>query len=361
MACIINRNQITQEKAKIIYDTLRLIPKAKSKHDKSNKTPIVLYNKNGNDVHLPYCYASSLFDIIPNDSIVHPEIKIDFTGTLREHQIPVEAEIYEILMDYGSAILGVYPGFGKTLLGAIETFKIKLKTAVIVPRVGLCYQWKNTYVKTTNAKTWIFGEEKQPDDFDVIIINIDRCKKVPEEILNSIGFLIIDEAHMICTRENVKNLFLFHPKFILAETASLERGDDLHKIMYAFCGSKGVFIDYHKNYELTRIKTFFTPESIQNAQGNLDYSHLVKTIFDNEDRNIYITSLVVDNPYKTMILTSHQNHVYQMVNGIRKQSITCDFLCGTKNIYNDSRVLVGTYQKIGTGFDEESKCEDFFR
>ena len=359
MACIIKRKDIDENKAKVIYDTLKLLPKAKSKHDKVKKNHITLYKRIDDDIHLPYCYASALFDIYPNDNIEFPKINIEFITTLRDYQIPVEEQIYNIIQDYGSGILGVYPGFGKTMLGASITCKLGYKTAILVPRVGLCEQWEKTFKNATNAITWIFGEQNQPINFDVIIINIDRCTNITSDILDSIGFLIIDEAHMICTRERVKNLFLFHPKFILAETASLERNDDLHNIMYAFCGTKGVFLDYKKPYELLKIKTFFTPESIENANGKLDYPHLEKTLFSIDDRNIYITSLVINHPYKSMILTSHQNHVYELVNKIRKQSITCDFLCGTKQKYNDSRVLIGTWQKIGTGFDEATKCDDF--
>ena len=359
MACIIKRDQIDESKSQIIYKTLRIIPKPKSKHDKVKKNPIVIYKKDGDNVHLPFCYASSLFQIFPNEDIDHHKINIDFLLELRDYQIDVEREIYEILQDYGCGILGVYPGFGKTMMGAILSSKIGYRTAIIAPRVGLCDQWETTFKKSTNAITWIFGEHIQPENFDIIIINIDRCKNVPKNILDSIGFLIIDEAHMICTRERTEKLFLFHPRYILAETASLERNDDLHMIMHAFCGTKGVFIDYKKPYELKKIKTFFTPESIQNSQNQLDYSHLEKTLIKIEDRNIYITSLIVDNPYKALILTNRQDHVYNLYNQIRKQNIKCDFLCANKNDYQDSRVLIGTTSKIGTGFDEEAKCSNF--
>jgi len=36
-----------------------------------------------------------------------------------------------------------------------------------------------------------------------------------------------------------------------------------------------------------------------------------------------------------------------------------DSMAGTKSTYSDSRILVGTISKIGTGFDEKTACPNF--
>jgi len=359
MSYAIPRKNLSNEMARQIESDLKIIPKAKSINDKSNKIPIPFYNYKNGVIHLPCAYASRLLDIEPNVDLEFKKIDIEYKGTLFSHQVPVEKEIFEQLQNYGYSTLGVYPGFGKTEVALLEICKLKLFTLIIVPRIPLTKQWKFTVERSSNAKVEIFNSKKTVGDCDILIVNIDSCKKIPQEILDKVGFLILDEAHMLCTRSRFESILDIHPKYILAETATLDRKDRLDDMIRFMCGTQGVFLKPFKKHTVKKIETYFEPDFRLNSQGTPDYSYMESSIVNNEDRNLFILSLLLDNPVKTLILGQRTEHIIHLCELITQLGISCDYLCGSKNSYNDSRVLVGTWQKIGTGFDEQTMCENY--
>jgi superfamily II DNA or RNA helicase len=63
--------------------------------------------------------------------------------------------------------------------------------------------------------------------------------------------------------------------------------------------------------------------------------------------------------HKIMILTWNKNHAYFLSKTLNERGTSSDVLAGNKSTYKDSRVLVGTISKIGTGFDEAMACPDW--
>lgn len=363
MAFSINRSQISIEHANIIRSMLCLTPDIKqNKYNRNNNNiqPILFYNIDDDLVHLPYLFAASLFQITPNINLPFPSTPFRFTGTLRPSQIDVEAEAFSQLEKYGTSTLGLYPGFGKTILGAKLSSRCNLITCILVHREILTTQWKKTYEDVTDARVWIVGEKIPPRVCDVIICMDTRWHLIPKLVRDSIGFLIIDEAHAFCTPSHVPCLLSFHPKYILLESGSLERDDNMHSMMYAIAGNHGVFRDSTLPFNVIKVNTNVKPERKQNRQGGVDWCSLVYNTLMNPTRNDIILHLVRQNiNRKILILTSsveHSLHLHSLINDLQ---IAIDFLCGTKRGYIDSTVLVGTISKIGTGFDPANSCPTY--
>ncbi len=109
----------------------------------------------------------------------------------------------------------MYPGFGKTILGASLASRVKLMTVILVHREILTVQWKKTFEDFTTAKVWIVGEKNPPSECDVIICMDTRWHLIPKFMKDACGFLIIDEAHAFCTPTHVGCLLAFHPKYMI--------------------------------------------------------------------------------------------------------------------------------------------------
>jgi superfamily II DNA or RNA helicase len=249
MAYSVNRSTISPEAANSIHSMLCLQPETpNSKYNRGKiPEPVLFYNVHDNIVDLPYLFAASLFQITPNIDIPYPTTQLTFTGTLRENQVTVEQESWDQLEKYGTSTLGLYPGFGKTILGAKLASRAKLMTVVLVHREILTTQWKKTFEDFTNASVWIVGEKTPPPICDVIICMDTRWDKIPKQMRDSIGFLIIDEAHAFCTPTHVGCLLAFHPKYIVIESATLEREDGMDSMIYAIAGEHGVFREMELN------------------------------------------------------------------------------------------------------------------
>jgi superfamily II DNA or RNA helicase len=310
------------------------------------------------EIRLPHKFASALTKQFANN-MRFPLAPLNFSGNLFEHQVPVEEEAWNHLCKYATTTLGLYPGFGKTILGAKLASRLGLITCILVTREFLTKQWAKTFQDFTDAKTWIVGE-RAPAVANVIICMDTRVDKLPEAYRKKIGLLIIDEAHMFCTPHHVKTLLAFEPRYVIAETATLDREDGMHLMIQLICGNHIIKQEMKKPFNVYKILTQCVPEKKANKQGRTDWAALTRSIMQNEERNNLILRLVITNLHmKILILTSQVEHTKLLCAMIQEQNVTCDFMASTKKTYNDSRVLVGTLSKISTGFDEATACPDF--
>jgi superfamily II DNA or RNA helicase len=391
MSYRIRRNELTSKQIKKISSDLILTPKVNdyfkwgnkkkededgNKDDSGGDGDIIFYlteterseecddetESSDEIIVLPFMYAAQLLNIIPNKGKDFIEIsEVEFSGELRNYQIPVYNEVKEQIKKFGTSTLGVYPGFGKTVLGAKIACDCGLLTCVMYPRETLGIQWKNTFEKNTNLKCWIVGDRKGPPEVYHVILCLDgRWNKIPNEIRLGVGTLIIDEAHMMCTPSRVRSLLAFSPYYILIETATLERDDGMHAMIHNIAGDHGVFREVNKTFKVIKVITGTVPERRKMRNGQLDYVHLKKTTLINPRRDKIILDIVKNNEDKTiLILTSLVDHVNNLMELFEANELECDFMAGKKLSYYDSPILIGTTSKIGTGFDQENFCLDY--
>lgn len=365
MAVRIKRSDISNEQAMLIRSHLCIQPKEENQYMANKfgytpKPPILFYLYNDPYIDIPFTFAAALLQKSVNQDLNHPKANFTFTGTLFSHQEPVIVEALEHLRTKCSTTIGLPPGRGKTVIGAKLSAEMGLYTVVLVHREFLCKQWEETYKNFTNATIWIVGTPA-PEKFPDITICMDtKFHQLPDIYRDRIGTLIIDESHVFCTPSRVECLLSWHPKYIIAETATLERTDGLHIMIQSITGVHGIFQISSKPFEVYQIETSIQPEIKNNRQGTTDWISLIKSLAYNQTRNEMIISLVKNNPHhKIMILCAEVQHVELLHNLLIEQKESVDSMAGNKNKYSDSRILVGTISKIGTGFDEKTACPDF--
>jgi len=367
MACIIQRSNLTDKEALQIKELLTLKPEI-SYMAKMNygikMNPVPFYFKDGENVHLPMFFTRVLKGKFINDSNEYKPINVNFIHQLYEHQTPVAEQALEHLSTHRGTIVGVYPGFGKTVIGAYLTSKLKVLSCVICHRDILQSQWEKTFHDFTDVphdKIWIVGVNKViPEKAEVIIVMDTRVEKIPTDIIKRVGLLIMDEAHCLCTTSRVKPLLSFTPRYAVAMSATLERDDKMESMMYSICGKKVINKTSSKPFIVYKTMTNVAPEVELGANGQLNYGKMVSSLCYNDERNELIKSIVCSNPErKILILTGLVDHAKLLVKEFQGLNERVDFLAGTKKKYNDSRILIGTFSKIGTGFDEKSACADY--
>ena len=97
-----------------------------------------------------------------------------------------------------------------------------------------------------------------------------------------------------------------------------------------------------------------------NKQGDTDWNKTLKFLLESEQRNNYIIKIVKENSdKKILILTPYVAHVNFLKKQIMLFESSVDYMCGKKKTYNDSKILIGSISKLGTGFDEASSCANY--
>jgi hypothetical protein len=190
-----------------------------------------------------------------------------------------------------------------------------------------------------------------------------RWAKISRERRLEVGFVIIDEAHKFCTPTRVGALLAFNPRYILAESATLHREDELHSMIQAMVGTHGIFRESNQPFTIMKINTGISPvrnEETIDKYGNLKWIPFVRSILENRARNQMIMELIKSQPQaKTLILTLLKDHAYLLHQSCLEEGISVDYMCGNKKNYSDSQVLIGTTSKIGTGFDPATSCPTY--
>lgn len=251
-----------------------------------------------------------------------------------------------------------------TIMGAWLAYMLGYLTLVYMTREKIRDAWLVTFLKCNKGfegRIWVVGE-KEPalTGVPAIIICMDkRTDMIPDNLMNLVGTLIIDEAHMFCTPTQVKALLRPQARYIIAETATLERDDDMHLMIQSMVGVHGIFMVSTEPYLVLQLETEILVPEEKNSFG-LNYDLLLKALCANSERNQMAINIVKTNPsHKFIILTRLADHVKLLELLFKISGVRVGTLYRNQRDYSDSQVLIGTMPKIGVGFDEENACKDF--
>lgn len=367
MAAEICLENLSREKIQTIYDTMIIQPKQTyipggQCQKVKNSAMMFRKSKDGKSILVPYRFGCILTGKMVNQHIEYRECKSSFGVQLRDYQVDPMEKAMEQFHRYGTTTLSLFPGWGKTIAGSYLAHSTGLSIMVLTHREAISQQWLKTFNLTLpEASVWVVNH-KIPDYVpDIMICLGDRYRWIPENFIKGIGVLIIDEAHLFCTAKKVSCLFSVTPKYVIVETATLERDDMMHMMMYSIAGLHSVKKVSTNPYRIYQIYTGVYVEEKYTRRG-LDYSHYCKSLAANKDRNNIIVNIVKSNPHrKFMIITKLADHV-QLIELLLKQkhiNVECDTYYRSKKKYRDSQVLIGTISKMGTGFDEAMLCDEY--
>jgi hypothetical protein len=374
MAVRIRRHILTHEQVLTIKDMCTFTPvveyttaRGHSGYGDDDDTegvgaPVSLYDVKEGYVHLPYCFSRVLLKYNHNLDKNYPRVEGSFVGTLLAHQVDVVKEALDNLTQNFGTLIGTFPGSGKTIMGTYCTTQLGLKGCVLIHRKIFAQQWKTTFEKVSSLSCWIVGETSPPAvQPDMMICMSGRWNTIPVVWREAVGTLIIDEAHAFCTPSAVGSLLNFFPKYVILESATIERDDEMHNMLYAIAGTNGVFRDVSHPFTVVKVETGVVPKRDKDCKGSLKYDVMVKSLLYNDSRNALIYNLLEKHKNEcVLVLTSQTEHVRVLYEYVKENvNKSVDFMCGNKKTYTDCSVLIGTSSKIGTGFDQATFCENY--
>lgn len=320
------------------------------------KNTICAFRKEGNKILVPFHWGATYFG---NDK--RPlrkeckKISIKFTGNLRKEQISFQNESLRIMNKRGSCLLAVYPGGGKTITSLSIASHIGLKTFILVNKLVLIKQWLDTIINAFDgkAKVQVLYAGTKIDYFaDFYIMNaINVPKRSYQEYENlKIGFVIVDECHLMMTRIFSQALTFFCPRYIMGLSATPFRPDGYDIFLDLYFGKEKVIRKLYRKHRVLLLESGFNIESKSDNRGNLLWGSVIESQTNNKKRNELIVDICTKFSTRNILILSKRiaqidvlhdelNRLKQHVAKIKDGEFD----------YN-ARILIATYQKVGTGF-----------
>jgi len=270
-----------------------------------------------------------------------------FSGKLRNYQVGVADEILKA-GDNGIIKLGT--GFGKTLIACEIIRKLNKTALIIVPRVSLLTQFRETLEEFYGYEAGIIqGETWDIKDITVASIATLRQRSC-EEIRSKFSCVIADEAHTFISSGGIKTI----------ESLSDGQGE---AIKFTF---GEILIDKKLPQEKPTVHVVKSNVPIE----GLDYMEMVTDMVENYDRTKLIWKLI-DNEMienrKILVLVKRVKHfenlmiwyeqyysrIYKIhtISSKTPQKERDVLLTKLRNNEEDFDIIMGTYSMLSTGVD----------
>ncbi len=264
----------------------------------------------------------------------------------------------------GGGVLSLPCGYGKTTVALALSAHLKVRTMIVVHKEFLANQWVDKIKEFCPGATIgrVQGDTFDVDkDFVIAMIQTMSQREFPEDAFDSIGFLIVDEAHHIGAPAFSQFMFKVCPKFTLGLTATPERKDGLTRLLYWFLGPEFFRIE-RANQGTTKVTTLnYTCEAFKEAPpvtrfGQINMAGMINILTELEDRNRLIVNTAEEafaEGRRVLILSDRREHCFLLQNKLGSKSAL--YIGGMKEaeLAESSRapIVVATFQLAHEGLD----------
>lgn len=325
------------------------------------KKTIGAYRKEGDFIMVPFHWGAMHFG-----NQKRPERKqcatmnASFIGRLRSEQMIYQKEALGIMNKHGSCLLSVYPGGGKTIVSLSIARHVGLKTFILVNKLVLIKQWIETIEKVfpSSVRFQVLYPRTKPDPLcDFYIMNaINVCKKPFDEyaVLN-IGFVIVDECHLMMTRIFSQSLTYFCPRYIIGLSATPFRPDGYDVFLDLYFGKEKVIRQLFRKHTVYLLETGIKIEHETDKKGDLIWNSVIESQTGNPDRNKMICDLCLRfRDRNILVLSKRVRQIETIAELLKAEDQTVTMIReGETQFDKEARIVIATFQKVGTGFSHD--------
>lgn len=324
-------------------------------------TTIDAYRKEGDSIMVPFDWGATHFGNTRRTPRNRCDaIKATFLGRLRPEQLEYQREALAIMNKRGSCLLSIYPGGGKTITSLSIAYRVGLKTFILVNKLVLINQWVATIGQVFGAtvRFQVLYPKTKPDPMcDFYIMNaINVCKKSFTEYEHlRIGFVIVDECHLMMTRTFSQALTYFCPRYLIGLSATPFRPDGYDIFLNLYFGREKVVRQLYRKHLVYLWETGIRIDHEKDKNGELVWNSVIEKQTGHAMRNTMICTLCRRFPDRNILILSKRvkqietlatllSDAHESVTMIREGESTFDL---------DARIVIATFQKVGTGFSHD--------
>ena len=374
MSKIVRYSSLSKESKQYINKTLIIHVVDDEYGDNSYTVRLFAFNLDIDEVYLPmrFEFDKSLAGykqieyIIPNDRHgVYSEKNIIFKRDLLENKERDQQTVFKDactrLQTNGSILLALKTGFGKTDIALNFCRQYKLKTVMITYSNNLKEQFEERSDLISDLKIqYIKGKVEMDPDANIYIMSCCTFKHKRYGLYKNIGILIIDEAHQIATKEYFVFLKCFCPRFCIALTATPDKAT-IKQIPDYYFGTDHIVRKESNKILVYAIKTGIKPKIEYNMMGKPNWDIVLKSLYENDERNIIITHTLTQSKFKKkhiLVVSKRIKHCEILYDMLKYLNDMIDykivkFMGKAKTYDKKANIILSTLSKFGVGIDNE--------
>ena len=261
-------------------------------------------------------------------------------------------------------VLGDFTVTHNTTVALALSAHLKVRTMIVVHKEFLANQWVEKIKEFCPSATIgrvqgdVFDIEK---DFVIAMIQTMCMREFDKKAFDSIGLLVVDEAHHIGAPAFSQFMFKICPKFTLGLTATPERKDGLTRLLYWFLGPEFFKVE-RVNQGTTKVTTLnYTDEAFKESPpvtrfGQLNMAGMINIVTELEARNDLIVQTAEDalaDDRRVLILSDRREHCFYLQNRLGSKAKL--YVGGMKEAdlakSAESPIVIATFQLAHEGLD----------
>lgn len=291
-------------------DELTVMPYVEREEYAYGIKPIKLYSETPKRFYMPRYFGMKVLGEPDKNKIkeLEPEKKnLNIIYPPRPHQKPVIEKILKDLHTIGGGVLSAYCSFGKTFASLYIGVQLKTKFMIVCHTTSLMEQWAeriNQFIP--EAKIGIVQQSTaEVGDVDIIIASLKTLslKNFDKDFFKSVGLVIWDEIHLMCTNTFSQAFPKCASKYALGLSATPYRKDRCDVIFQYYIGPVLFMLKRKKNDKVVaKCITLLLPEDELNIKydrrGKIMYTSTLANIMYNPKRTNRIVEMIIDNVKK---------------------------------------------------------------
>ena len=263
-------------------------------------------------------------------------------------------------------VLGDFTVTHNTTCALALSSQLKVRTMIVVHKEFLANQWVDKIKEFCPSATIgrvqgdTFDVEK---DFVIAMIQTMCMREFDKKAFDSIGLLVVDEAHHIGAPAFSQFMFKVCPRYTLGLTATPERKDGLTRLLYWFLGPEFFKVE-RVNQGTTKVTTlnytdpggvYQTPPPVTRF-GQLNMAGMINIVTELEARNDLIVqtaegALRADR--RVLILSDRREHCFYLQNRLGSNAKLYVGGMKEKDLEESAKspIVVATFQLAHEGLD----------
>jgi superfamily II DNA or RNA helicase len=311
---------------------------------------------------------------IQDERTTGQNINVSFRAELRAEQ----HEAVRQLLAYDEGILCAPTAFGKTVVGACLIARRGVSTLILVHRRQLMDQWRErlaAFLALPIGDIGQFGggKSKRTGMIDVAVIQSLQRHGVVHDFVAEYGHVIVDECHHLSAFTFERVLRQVKAKYVLGLTATPNRKDGHHPIIYMQCGSIRFYLSPKKAAQSSPLQHTVIPRFTDFAWERSEHETMIHDIYsalviDQQRNDLIVKDMqqVLSDGRSPLVLTSRKEHLDYLAGrlygicqhifvlkggmGARQRKQVAESLALVSP--DEPRIILATGSYLGEGFDD---------
>lgn len=293
------------------------------------------FKDKGDDLLVPRGILKGLGEFITQNKLVYgrkfatvrQDAKIlHFSGVLRDYQQDLVDKLEKTLKTQKEGIISMTTGAGKTIVGLEVIRRLGLTATIIVPKVDIFNQFKETCEKQFGYEPGQIGAGKKiiKDITIATYQSLAKNKDLLKKLANQTSILLVDECQDVPAHGRARIIESFKADYVIGLSATPKRTDGRGKAVFFYMGQ--IFAKYKGQLMKPSVEVIYTgivtpthkikklktkDGKIKEIKQRLEYHEVIDSIIESKSRNRLLAGLVigeVSQGRKVLVLTKRVKH-----------------------------------------------------